>query len=424
MTKQRLAPAPTRFSRYDLGTTRIKVALFDLRGRLIGQRASRHQEQRHEGNRAWQDADAWWTDAVRLTQRVAHGQTAPRRRDLRFRPRRRRGVHRPRRHRHRPAVVRPPARRGTRARWSNGARSGAHLSNYAAALLAKKQWFAANEPTRARQLRHVLYAKDFLIYRLTGHAVTDRHERTGRAQLGCARARPHRQREPGAARRVAVGHRRTARSARGDKRSICPPASRSSSARTTASARTSAPARAIRAHTRSRSAPTRWFARYEATFRTASFRFYDLPPDRHVIGGNAVMGGRAADWFLDLVFGANDRSRARHFVAMDAAAADVPAGSGGVRFLPFLVGPGRTGIAPRRERGVHRPAHVARPLSRVSRRAGRRRVRDPLDLRSDPGVVRRTVDAPAHRQRRAQPRSGARFWPTRSGAPSRLPTRR
>ncbi len=51
---------------YDLGTTRIKVALFDLRGRLVAQRASRHLEQLHE-DRAWQDADAWWSDAVRLT---------------------------------------------------------------------------------------------------------------------------------------------------------------------------------------------------------------------------------------------------------------------------------------------------------------------------------------------------------------------
>ena len=50
------------------------------------------------------------------------------------------------------------------------------------------------------------------------------------------------------------------------------------------------------------------------------------------------MGGRAADWFLDLIFGANDRSRARHFTTMDGEAARVPPGSGGVRFLPFLSG--------------------------------------------------------------------------------------
>src|SRR5262249_26574064 len=69
-----------------------------------------------------------------------------------------------------------------------------------------------------------------------------------------------------------------------------------------------------------------------------AFRFYDLPPDRHVIGGNAVMGGRAADWFLDLLFGADDRARPRHFAALDKAAAAVNPGSHGVRFLPFLLG--------------------------------------------------------------------------------------
>ena len=157
---------------YDLGTTRIKVALFSLRGRLIGQRAARHREYR-EGNRAWQDADAWWTDAVRLTNEL-----------LKAKPRRvvaisvsgrggaavfvgRDGT-----------VIGQPwsdrrhaAELSSLAEWRKG---GAHVSNYAAALMAKKQWFVANEPVRARQLRHVLYAKDFLIYRLTRETVTDR----------------------------------------------------------------------------------------------------------------------------------------------------------------------------------------------------------------------------------------------------------
>ena len=200
---------------YDLGTTRIKVALFDLRGRLIGQRASRHQEQRAEQPRV--AGRRRLVDRRRTSDaRTAGGQTAPRRRDLRLWPRRRRGVHRPRRHRHRPAVVGPPACRGTQRADGVAQGSGAHLSNYAAALLAKKQWFAANEPTRARQLRHVLYAKDFLIYRLTGQAVTDCTSGPDAAQLGRARARPHRLRKPRSAPGAAVGRRGTARSDRRD----------------------------------------------------------------------------------------------------------------------------------------------------------------------------------------------------------------
>ena len=66
-------------------------------------------------------------------------------------------------------------------------------------------------------------------------------------------------------------------------------------------------------------------------------RFYGLPPDRHVIGGNALMGGRAADWFLDLV-GTGEADRAEAFARMDAAAASIPPGADGVRFLPFLAG--------------------------------------------------------------------------------------
>ena len=81
------------------------------------------------------------------------------------------------------------------------------------------------------------------------------------------------------------------------------------------------------------------------------YRFYGLPPDRHVYGGNAVMAGRAADWFLDTWLGHPDEAaRPDAFAAMDAAAMAVAPGSEGVRFLPFLAGqvapelrPGATG---------------------------------------------------------------------------------
>src|SRR5262249_21475887 len=76
----------------------------------------------------------------------------------------------------------------------------------------------------------------------------------------------------------------------------------------------------------------------QTTSTSAELRFYGLPPDRHVLGANVFMGGRAADWFLDLVYGADDPSRARHFKSMDSGATAVAAGASGVRFLPFLAG--------------------------------------------------------------------------------------
>ena len=320
---------------YDLGTTRIKVALFTPRGRLIGQRAARHQEYRQD-NRAWQDADAWWSDAVRLTRALLDAKS---RRVIAISVCGRGGA----------AVF--IGRDGTviGQPWSDRRHSselsalnqwragGAHVSNYAAALLSKKQWFLANEPVRARQLQHVLYAKDFLIYRLTGAAVTDPSSGPDAAawdpraleHTGCTNLVP----------RVALpwdvagSLDARAASALGLERGI--PVVVGAHDGICANVGAGAGFPGAYAITLGTHAVVRAIRR---DIPADSFRFYDLPPDRHVIGGNAVMGGRAADWFLDLIFGANDRSRARHFAAMDAAAAKVPTGSGGVRFLPFLSG--------------------------------------------------------------------------------------
>ena len=193
---------------YDLGTTRIKVALFTTRGRLVGQRAARHQELR-QNDRAWQDADAWWSDAVRLTRellaakpgRVIAISVSGRGGAAVFVGRDGTVIGQPWSDRRHSAELK------ALNEWRTG---GAHVSNYAAALLSKKQWFVANEPTRARQLRHVLYAKDFLIFRLTGQAVTDPSSGPDAPAWDARRARAHRLYEPGAARCVAVGRRRAA----------------------------------------------------------------------------------------------------------------------------------------------------------------------------------------------------------------------
>ena len=320
---------------YDLGTTRIKVALFTPRGALIGQRSARHQEHRHD-NRAWQDADAWWSDAVRLTRELL---AAKPRRVMAISVSGRGGA----------AVF--IGRDGTviGQPWSDRRhlpelnalndwrKGGAHLSNYAAALLAKKQWFVANEPVRARQLRHVLYAKDLLIYRLTGQAVTDPSsgpdapawDPTALEHTGCTNLVP----------RVAlpwdIAGGLDARAAAALGLPAGTPVAVGAHDGICANVGAGAGYPGAYAITLGTHAVVRAIRR---DIPPGSFRFYDLPPDRHVIGGNAVMGGRAADWFLDLIFGAGDRSRARHFAVMDGEAAKVPPGSGGVRFLPFLSG--------------------------------------------------------------------------------------
>ena len=53
------------------------------------------------------------------------------------------------------------------------AQSGRSLSNYGAALVAKYLWLRRHEPEIASRCRYALYAKDFLLFRLTGAHVTD-----------------------------------------------------------------------------------------------------------------------------------------------------------------------------------------------------------------------------------------------------------
>ena len=251
---------------YDLGTTRLKVALFAPSGRLLAQRAARHVEH-HVDGRQWQQADRWWSDAVRLTREVIGKRTlaidaislsgrggaaifvgadgsviGDPWSDLR----------------HRGELEALAAWRRAR---------GVDLSGYAIALLAKTQWFAANEPDKVRGLRHVLYAKDFLLFRLTGAAVTDwssgpdgpvwptsalEHTRTAAALLP----------RPALPWDVAGG--------------LCAGAARALGVAAgtpvvvgghDASARTWAPRRRFRARTRSRSAPMPWSERSSPPIR-------------------------------------------------------------------------------------------------------------------------------------------------------------
>jgi sugar (pentulose or hexulose) kinase len=331
---------------FDLGTTWLKVALFSRKGRLLGQRSSRHVEHR-AGEAQWQAADAWWSDAVRLAREL-----------LGSRPRE-------------IAAIALSGRGGAAVfvgadgtviadPWSDQRhaaelaelvtwrRGGFDLSNYAAALLAKKRWFLAHEPQRAKGLRHVLYAKDFLLYRLTGRAITDWTsgpdgavwDPAALAHTGTAAGQVPRPMLPweiagpltsGAARALGVAAGTPV--VVGGHDGICANVG-AGAGHPGAFAITLGTHAVVRAIARARPA--------------GAYRFYGLPPDRHVIGGNGLMAGRAADWLLDVVYGVNDRRRRRHFQNMDAAAAAVGDGADGVCFLPYLAGQ----VAPERRPGA------------------------------------------------------------------------
>ena len=130
-------------------------------------------------------------------------------------------------------------------------------------------------------------------------------------------------------------------------------------------------------------------------------RFYALPPDRHIIGGNAMLGGRALDWLLDITKGAGDREQ--DYREADALATALSPGAEGVTFLPFLAGQ----VAPERRPAAagafaglrlgHGPAALYRAVFEGTAFAGGGR------RRSGRRLVRSTQPNSPHRRRRRKP---------------------
>ena len=321
------------FLTYDLGTTRLKVALFDLRGDLIGSQATRHEEHLDESRR-WQDADAWWRDAVSLTRTLL--------RDSAVDPRHIAGI-----------CVTGRAGAGVFADregrvlaqpWSDGRHReilarlnpDRRYALYGATLAAKYRWLIDHEPTRAARVRYAFFAKDFLLFRLTGAHRTDPSSGPDAldwdpALLAAAGIPADHLPRPGLPWELAgelneraaeeLGLQPGIAVAIGAHDGICANVGVGATlpGQFALTLGTHAVVRAVSAHS-----------------PNGARRFYGLPPDRHVIGGNALWGGRAADWFLDLY--AAHQPRADAFHNFDREAHDLDIGADGVLFLPYLGG--------------------------------------------------------------------------------------
>ena len=310
----------------DLGTTRLKVAAFSSDGALLRQIVSRHPD-------GTQRADGWWRDVVdairglelrdvagiSLSGRAGAGVFVDTGGEVLAGPW---------------SDDRHTGHLAALAEWRGAGRGS--VSNYGAALVAKYLWLRTHEPAVARRCRYALYAKDFLLFRLTRAHCTDWSSgpdgpawdaallrewglpdgllprpalpwdlagtlnRQAARQMGLAAGTP-----------VAVGAHD----------GIC------------ANVGAGAVGPGEYAVTLGTHAVVRTFS---ARAVSGATRFYVMPPDRHVIGGNALLGGRALDWVLDLTTGAVDREQG--YRAAETLAAGTVRGAEGVRFLPFLGG--------------------------------------------------------------------------------------
>ena len=324
----------------DLGTTRLKVAAFDVEGNLLAREADRNVEHR-EGDREWQEPDEWWETLARLCRRLLeHTAVAGREvagvglsgRGGGFVALDERGdvvveSWSDRRHRHHLQQL---------YEWREG---GIFLPNYTAALLAKHLWLREAEPVAAERVARIMYAKDFLLHRITGEVVTDPSsgpdrddfDRPSISTLGL---------DPGILPRVdlpwSIAGTVTAEAA--ETLGIAPGTPVAVGAHDGVCANVGAGAGRPGAY--AITVGTNMVVRAVVEDSPpGAFRFYGMPPGRHVIGGNAFMAGRAGDWFLDAWRDRPDEAhRPAAFAEMDVEAGAVPVGADGVTFLALLSG--------------------------------------------------------------------------------------
>lgn len=310
----------------DLGTTRLKVSSFSTTGRLLAQVVKRHTTGDQRANDWWRDT----TDALRrLNAADVLGISLSGRAGV--------GVFVDRGgnvladswsdDRHAEQLARLRAWRAETER---------PLSNYGAALVAKFLWLRENATDRARRCRLALYGKDFLLFRLTGAHCTDWSSGPDASAWDAALIRDW-DLPAGLLPRPAlpwqVGGRLTDAAARETGLAAGTPVAVGAHDGVCANVGAGAIGPGDYAITLGTHAVTRTIS---ASAPPGATRFYAMPPDRHVIGGNAILGGRALDWLLDITAGATGREQAYREAGSTAAA--VPPGAGGVSFLPFLGG--------------------------------------------------------------------------------------
>ncbi len=354
-----------RFLSIDLGTTRLKVAAYASDGTLAHLVNRRHDEL-GDGNLRWQSADGWWTSTVSAVRELTAA--LPGDEIVGIGLSGRGGA----------AVFADGNGKVVADPWSDGRhhpeardlghwrrQEGAWLSNYGLQLIAKYRWLAANDPERAERIQSGFYGKDWLLFRLTGVHMTDwtsgpdAPEWDARlSDLALPRTLLPAPALPWTLAGTLTGEAANA---------LDLPAHTPVSVGAHDGLAANIGAGAVQDRTCAITLGTHAVVRMvmDETPQSA-YRFYGCPPDRHIIGGNAILAGRSVDWLLALAGAGLERTDA--YDRFEAGASAIAAGADGVRFLPFLAGQ----VAPENRPGAralfagmnleHTQAHLYRAL--------------------------------------------------------------
>jgi sugar (pentulose or hexulose) kinase len=224
---------------------------------------------------------------------------------------------------------------------------------YAATLMAKYRWLQFQVPELAEKTSHLLYAKDFLLYRLTGSTVTDPASGPDAAHWPQAFMSENNIDEslfPRSQLPWTIAGDLTIQAAESLQCPVSLPVA--VGAHDGICANTGAGA--IDENQFAITLGTHSVVRAISMRHPAgALRFYGYPENKHIIGGNALMAGRSLDWFVDNWFTDAENERQAIFAELDTASAHILPGSNGVKFLPFLSGQ----MAPERRPGASAAFH-------------------------------------------------------------------
>ncbi len=318
---------------FDLGTTRLKVAAFNFSGELLGQVSIRHQDQHKDGYR-WQNAESWWQNCIAATLNLIKTANLDMKALKGFSLSGRAGA----------CVFLSGDGTVLAEPWSDN-RHQPQLRNlvkkneknkpalYAATMISKFIWMQEHQPDLATATKHLLFAKDFLLYKLTGNFITD--AASGPDDKDWPATELDRSLLPECQLPWTIAGMTTTKAA--TELNCKPGIPVCVGAHDGVCANTGAGAIEEKqfAITLGTHAVVRSILHHHPT---GALRFYGYPPDKHVIGGNALMAGRSLDWFADNWFSSAEADRQTLFKQLDSACSKAKPGSRGIKFLPYLAG--------------------------------------------------------------------------------------
>ncbi len=320
---------------FDLGTSRLKVAAFLHTGELLGEVALPHTEfvDKRNNNFTWQSSDEWWSNCATgfhqlindfgLSPSAVTGFSVSGRGGAAIFIDKKGDV-----------LIDPWLDNRHRSELQFIRDAHPEISLYAATLASKFHWAAVNQPGLADRTHKILYAKDYILFRLTGEYLTDPSSGPDRPDWPAIDTL-----DPALLPDIGIPWEKAGTLHAGAALALGCPAGIpvALGAHDGISANTGCGmtgegqfALTLGTHAVSRTVSAR--------VQSQAHRFYGYPPAGHVYGGNAWYAGKVMSWWLTRMLSMPENlDRSGLNIISEHLQSSTP-GAGGILFYPYLGG--------------------------------------------------------------------------------------